>query len=69
MKVLCLLGRHKFQIALSHPDGKQGYCIQECIRCRKAVVSDPRLGGSFPILNTLAAIERDASKAAPRRHP
>lgn len=69
MKILCLLGRHNFQIAHGHPDGKQGYSIQECTRCSKAVVSDPGLGGSFPILNTRAAIERDSSKAAlPNQH-
>jgi hypothetical protein len=61
MNILCLLGRHNFQIAHEHPDGKQGYGIQECTRCSKAVVSDPSLGGSFPILNTRAAIERDTS--------
>ena len=63
-KVLCLLGRHDFKIAHGHPDGKLGYCIHECTGCSKAVVSDPSLGGSYPILNTQAAIERDASKAA-----
>lgn len=69
MNILCLLGRHNFQIAQGHPDGKQGYCIQECTRCSKAVVSDPRLGGSFPILNTRAAIERDISNATrPNQH-
>lgn len=66
MKILCLLGRHNFQIAQGHPDGKLGYCIYECTRCSRAVVSDPGLGGSFPILNTQAAIEWDASKAALR---
>lgn len=63
MKILCLLGRHDFQIAHGHPDGKLGYCIHECTRCSKAVVSDPGLGGSHPIFNTQAAIERDGSKA------
>ncbi|TCV62727.1 hypothetical protein [Pseudomonas fluorescens] len=54
---------------LGHQDDKLGYCIHECTRRSKAVVSDPSLGGSFPIVNTQAAIERDASKAAPRnRH-
>lgn len=66
VKILCLLGRHDFQIAHGHPDGKLGYCIHECTGCSKAVVSDSSLGGSFPIINTKAAIEQDASKAAPR---
>jgi hypothetical protein len=65
-KILCLLGRHDFQIAHGHPDGKLGHCIHECTGCSKAVVSDPSLGGSLPIINTQAAIERDASIAAPR---
>lgn len=64
MKILCLLRRHDFHIAHGHPAGKLGYCIHECTRCSKAVVSDPGLGGPYPILNTQAAIERDASKAA-----
>lgn len=68
MNFLCLLGLHNFQIAHGHPDGKLGYSIYECTRCSKAVVSDPGLGGSYPILNTQAAIERDASKAALRNH-
>nr|WP_237183626.1 hypothetical protein [Pseudomonas syringae]ARO45194.1 hypothetical protein [Pseudomonas syringae pv. actinidiae] len=66
MKILCMLGRHSFQIAHDHPDGKMGYCIFECVRCSEAIVSDPDLGGSFPILNTQAAIERDAAKAVLR---
>ncbi|WP_231669749.1 hypothetical protein [Pseudomonas lini] len=66
MKILCLLGRHNFQIAHGHPDVKLGYCIHQCTKCSKAVVSDPNLGGSFQILNTQAAIERDASKTALR---
>lgn len=68
MKILCLLGRHDFQIAHGHPDGKLGYCIYECTRCSKAVVSDPGSAGSYPTLNTRAAIERDASKAAQGNH-
>lgn len=64
MNILCLLGRHDLQLADNHPDGKMGYCIYECSRCTKAVVSDPALGDQFPILNTQAAIERDAAKAA-----
>lgn len=64
MNILCLLGRHNFRIALGHPDRNMGYCIQECTMCSKAVVSDSSLGGSFPIINTQAAIERDASKAS-----
>ncbi len=68
MKILCLLGRHDFQIAHGHPDGKLGYCIHECTRCSKAVVSDPGSASSYPTLNTQAAIERDASKAAQRTH-
>ena len=66
MKILCLLGRHDFQIANDHPDAKLGYCIHECTRCSKAVVSDPGLSGSYPSLHTKAAMERDASKAGPR---
>ena len=69
MKILCLLGRHDFQITQGHPDSKLGYCIHECSRCSHAVVSDPGLGGSYPILNTEAAIERDASKAALLNQP
>lgn len=66
MKILCLLGHHNFQIAHGHPDGKLGFCIHECTRCSKAVVSDSILGGSYPILNTQDAIERDATRAALR---
>ncbi|TCV51393.1 hypothetical protein EDB99_10759 [Pseudomonas sp. 460] len=38
MKILCLLGRHNFQIAHGHPDGKMGYCIHECTRCSSRLV-------------------------------
>ncbi|KPC01966.1 hypothetical protein QO021_28235 (plasmid) [Pseudomonas amygdali pv. lachrymans] len=64
-KIMCMLGRHDLQIAHGHPDGKLGYCIHECTGCSKAVVSDPSSGGSHPIINTPAAIERDASIATP----
>lgn len=68
MKILCLLWGHDFQPAHDHPDGKMGYCIFECTRCENAVVSDPALGGQFPLLNTRGAIARDAAKAAQREH-
>lgn len=63
MSILCLLGRHNFQTAHNHPDGQMGYCIYECTRCPKAIVSDPALGGTFPILNTQAAIARNTGNA------
>lgn len=47
MRILCLLGRHDYQVALDHPDGKLGFNILECARCSKAVISDPELGHVF----------------------
>jgi len=66
MSILCMLGRHDFITADGHPDSRLGYCIQECTKCGKAVARDPNLGGSFPILNTEATVERDAANAAKR---
>ncbi|AKT29482.1 hypothetical protein BV360_05584 [Pseudomonas syringae pv. actinidiae] len=66
MKIMCLPGPHNFGVAHSNPDGKLVYCIYECTRCSKAIVSDPCLGGFFAIMNSQAAIERDASKAVLR---
>lgn len=60
MKILCMLGQHDFQLAHSHPDSKLGFCIYECARCQKAVVSDPGARGHFSTLNTQAAIDRDS---------
>lgn len=66
MNLLCMLGRHNYQDAHDHPDRNMGYRIVECSRCHKAMVSDPALGGFYPILNTQSAKARDTAKVAQR---